>query len=285
MRIRTALLLILVTAAIPSFGVFASEISLKANKTSLDSSDDELQVNLSLTVNNADNKIYYLRGIFGQTGSDNYCGYTWNGTNWFSGPYSSNDGWKNFLSVNVISSTWSGELRAKINPTDSGCRDTGNYFFKVQRFTESGSATFDIQNEIVLNVVIPTSSPSPVNTVKPTNTQSINHTPHPVPTGTPKSTPTNVRPSNTIHIINTKPQLTPMPERDNKDSTNAASSPMSVLGIQSGGTTGTDAVPDKSMPAYKPLIISFSLIGMGLAVLSGGLVLKNRQKTYEQNSA
>jgi len=285
MRVKSAYILFLVAATLPVLEVYASEITMQATKTSLASADEEFQVNLSLTVNNADNKTYYLRGVFEQTGSENYCGYTWNGRNWFSGPYSSNDGWKSFLPVTVISSTWSGELKARINTSDSGCRVSGNYFFKIQRFTESGSASFDTQNELNLSIIIPTVTPTPEPTVKPTHTPSSTQTPYPNPTSTPKSYPSQVNPSSTIYLINTKPYSSLLSKQAEADPNTASSSPTSVLGIQSEETSQPGPVTDESKPSYKPLIISFSLIGLGLASLSAGMLMKNRQKTYDENHA
>ncbi len=174
---------------------------MQSNSSSADIvHDQEFIVSTMLSIQAGDGTSYYLRGVFYKEGTSNYCGITWNGSDWFSGPYSSNEGWKKFLKVTVSNNTWNGELKAKIDNEDSGCKDSGVYKFKIQRFNEgSGSSTFDDQNELSVNIVIPTSTPTPSLTPKPSPTSK--------PTPTPKATPT-VKPqpinTNTPEVKNEK---------------------------------------------------------------------------------
>ncbi|MBU2632642.1 hypothetical protein KKG52_02895 [Patescibacteria group bacterium] len=72
--------------------VFATaSITVEATKTQINA-EEELTVNVSLSINASDNTIYYLRGVFYKLGTTRYCGHTWDGNEWFSGPYSSNEG-------------------------------------------------------------------------------------------------------------------------------------------------------------------------------------------------
>ncbi len=114
--------------------VFATSISLyEGSPTTIDSYDQEYQVGVDLFINAPSGTVYYLRGVFYRPGTSNYCGYTWNGTSWFKGPYTTNEGWKNFLAVNIASSSASTILKAKLDSDDSGCKEPGKYNFKVQR--------------------------------------------------------------------------------------------------------------------------------------------------------
>ena len=167
----------------------AASISLSASSASINVGD-ELEVDASLSINAKDGSEYFLRGVFYRPGDNNYCGYTWNGNNYFSGPYSTNEGWKNFIKITVTNNVWTGKIKTKIDPEDSGCRNSGEYHFKIQRFTNSGGSTFDDQSEIMLQVNIPTPTPTPQPTPTPTPTQK--------PTKVPTATPT---PKNSKQIV------------------------------------------------------------------------------------
>ncbi|MBI4990743.1 hypothetical protein HZB96_01460 [Candidatus Gottesmanbacteria bacterium] len=172
--------------------IFAASITLNdGTPTTISDFNQEYQVNVSLSINADDGTVYYLRGSFYQSGTNNYCGYTWNGSSWFNGPYSSNEGWKNLLQVTISSSSASAILKAKLDSNDNACKDSGNYNLKVQRFTQGGSGTFDPQNEQSLTVNIPT--PTPTVTPSPTPLSPTN-TPSPSSTPQPQSSPTT-RPS------------------------------------------------------------------------------------------
>jgi len=148
--------------------VYASSIFLHdGSPNTIENYEQEYQVGLDLSINAPSGTVYYLRGVFYKQGTSNYCGYTWNGTSWFKGPYSTNEGWKNFYAVTISSSSASTILKAKLDSDDNDCRDSGIYNFKVQRFTQnSGSGTFDSQNEQSINVILPTITPT--FTVSPT---------------------------------------------------------------------------------------------------------------------
>jgi hypothetical protein len=132
---------------------------------------DEIPLFVKLSVSAIDGTSYYLRGVFSKEGSTNYCGLTWNDTTFYSGPYSKNEGWKNFLKVTIKDNGWQGEMKVKIDTDDSGCRDSGTYMMKVERFTESGSGSFDPQPTLALTFVLPTPTLLPTSTPRPTAMQ------------------------------------------------------------------------------------------------------------------
>lgn len=179
-----------------SSSVNAATISTNGDKSQL-GVNDELNVSANLSISATDGTQYFLRGLLYKSGTSNYCGYTWNGQSWFSGPYSSNEGWKNFLPVSIQGSSWSGTLKVKMNPEDAGCKESGAYSFKIQRFTQSGSGTVDDQNELSLSLTVPSATTTPVPTSKPTNT----------PTNKPTSTPVvqNTVAAPTTYIMRTSP--------------------------------------------------------------------------------
>lgn len=179
---RRALFVFLFTFLLAFFFVpfvYSATISSSGDKSQL-GLNDELNVALNLSISATDGTQYYLRGLLYKSGTSNYCGYTWNGSNWFSGPYSGNDGWKSFLPVSIQGSSWSGTLKVKINPEDTGCRESGAYSFKVQRFTQSGSGTVDDQNELSLSITVPTTTLTPGPTAKSTSTPTVRVTTAPV---------------------------------------------------------------------------------------------------------
>src|SRR5438105_4172222 len=134
--------------------VYAATVTLDNGKATLQSPDEEYTIQVTLSINTANGTTYYLRGVFFKPNTSSYCGYTWNGTSWFSGPYSSNEGWKNFLPVTVSNNTWTGEVKVKIDAENNSCKDSGSYNFKIQRFTLSGSGNFDEQNVQTVSVTI-----------------------------------------------------------------------------------------------------------------------------------
>ncbi|OGG12772.1 hypothetical protein A3D77_06975 [Candidatus Gottesmanbacteria bacterium RIFCSPHIGHO2_02_FULL_39_11] len=160
--------------------------------SSITDANQEVSVKVNLSINSDDGTVYYFQGVFSKDNTINYCGYTWNGTDWFSGP-STDERWKEFLSVTISSSSATTTLKAKLDTSDSGCRESGSYKFKVRRFTAGGSPNFDDQNIQTVSVTLPTLTPTPNPTNTPAPTSSPSLTPNPtntpkVPTNTPKPT-------------------------------------------------------------------------------------------------
>lgn len=147
----------------------AASINLSyPNYETLSEFSQEYEITVNLLINAADGTSYYLRGLFYKTGTNKYCGFTQNGQNWFNGPYTSNDGWKNLPSLVISSDSASTKIKAKLDADDNNCNVSGEYSFKIMRYTKGGSSNIDDQNEqkIVVNVVVPTA------TVKPTLTKT-----------------------------------------------------------------------------------------------------------------
>lgn len=165
--------------------VFAVSISNQTSQTQI-KWDEELLVNSQLNISLANGTKNYLRGVFYKEGSSNYCGYTHNGNNWYRGPYDSSSAIVNLLPVTIQSSSWSGILKAKFDLEDSVCNIPGVYKFKIWRYNSSGNpSSSDIQNELTMEVIFPT--PTPTEKPNPTNAPTPSTTLTPIPTDIPKA--------------------------------------------------------------------------------------------------
>lgn len=179
--------------------IFAASLTLTSNQTQV-GQDDEYNVNVLLSIGSANGTQYFLRGTFYQSGTTNYCGYTYNGSAWYNGPYTTNNGWQNLLPITVQNSSWSGTLKVKLDTSDAGCMSSGTYNFKIQRFTISGSGTFDSQNEQTLSVVIPTPTSTPTPTAVPTPTPTTVSPNTHTPAASPTQKPINITIKPTVKI-------------------------------------------------------------------------------------
>ncbi|KKS98702.1 MAG: hypothetical protein UV73_C0001G0223 [Candidatus Gottesmanbacteria bacterium GW2011_GWA2_43_14] len=185
-----------------------ADIILSGPDTSeINRSDQEFTATCELQINSSDGTLYYLRGAFFKEGTAKYCGYTWNGQSWFKGPYSSADGWKQLLPVTIASGSAKTEIKARIDPEDSDCRESGEYLFKIIRYTESGSSADDGQSPLKVVVALPTKTPTtaPMATAVPGKTKTA-ATEKPAATNTGKPLSTLSMPSPTITV---KVKITP----------------------------------------------------------------------------
>ena len=239
--------------------------------------EDEFPVDVEFNISAKDGTLYYLRGAFFLEGSTKYCGLTWNGQDWFAGPYSTDSGWMHFLQISTQSSSWSGRLKAKIDPNDTGCSSSGDYHFKIQRFTASGSPTFDSQNEQIVHVTIPTPTPTPMPTPTPTPTEKSTPTPKPAPTLAATPTPKIPTPTRVVMANSLAPSKKILP-------TIALSSVSAVLGTASAATPTkivTKVLANNAEKKIQLFPILFILSGMLLLASCGILIFKILQKRKE----
>lgn len=198
---------------------FASTIILQSDTMQINNSEEEYTVNVALSLNVLNNTEYYLRGVFYKPNTYDYCGYTWNGNTWFNGPYTE-EGVKSLQKITINNASWSGTLKAKIEPNDNNCSDSGTYNFKIFRYTTGGGKGNDNQEPLTVNFTAPptptntpTNTPTPSNTpIPPTPTRIPTPTKTPTPTPSPKtSTPTKT-PTPTKSGPTSKPTSTPSPK-------------------------------------------------------------------------
>src|SRR3990167_3152404 len=141
--------------------VSAAEIILSDIDTAeITKIEQELTVPLELKIKSGDGTVYYLRGAFYKEGTSQYCGYTWNGSEWYNGPFTSNDGWKKLLAVTIASDSAKTEIKVKVDSNDSHCRETGDYLFKVMRYTQSGNSSSDDQVPLKIRLALPSATPT-----------------------------------------------------------------------------------------------------------------------------
>lgn len=174
--------------------VFASTFTISSTQTDITDSD-QIEIPVTLSIKADDGTNYYLRGEFYQEGTHNYCGYTWNGTGWYNGPYTSNGSWKNLLKATIQDDTWSDKLFVKFDSGDSACQESGTYLFKVIRYTEDKGSPSSSDNTLTFQVHLPT--PTPEETVEPTEqttptTQTAIVTKVPTPPKTSTSSKTTI---------------------------------------------------------------------------------------------
>ena len=110
------------------------------------------------------NTVFYLKGAFYAEGSSNYFGQTKYNGNWLknSGSYSTQ-----FKIQTDAQGKWQGYIEFTPDTQDSGFDSSGEYNFKIGRYTATGSGpTWSDSQSIYINEVI-TPSPSPSPSVSP----------------------------------------------------------------------------------------------------------------------
>lgn len=191
--------------------VFAVAVNVSNVPASV-SEDQEFTVSVSVT-GAASNTNNYLRGAFySDTAPSSYFGYTFNhlGT-WYNGTPSPIDPHQ-FLEIQIGSDgSWSGDVRVKPDTSSNYFGGSGNYYFKVGRYTTNGTSVspWSNSNLLTINAPTPTQTPTPVPTNTPTPTLAVTATPTKTPTPTPK--PTNTPTPNKIPTPTKTP--TPAPSR------------------------------------------------------------------------
>lgn len=271
--------------------VYAASIThIESPSSTTFTPQDEISFKIKLSINTSNDAIYYLRGVFYKKDTNNYCGYTWNNNAFFSGPYSTNEGWKKFLKVTIQDNKWEGEVRAKIDGGDSGCKDSGEYGFKLQRFTESGSANFDEQEEKMLTFTIPTPTPTPSPTPTPTPSPKPTKTPTPIksgptPTPTKKADPTPTKSSTTLIPTKNSPSPTSQVSSKNKSAAQSTITPVSqVLGAnETIVETPTPINIQKENAGRSPVGKFVTIFGGILLTSSCGILMYKKYRKEKEN--
>ncbi len=132
-----------------SFGTLPSTIN----------SNQSFQLSVSLYLPQSPQTIFYLKGAFYEDGSSNYFGQTKYSGNWIknSQTYSSQ-----YKIQTDSAGSWLGNIEFIPDPQDSGFDSSGEYHFKVARYTSSGSGPTwsDSQTLYINEIIIPSPSPS-----------------------------------------------------------------------------------------------------------------------------
>lgn len=232
MKAIVAFIAVFIFLLYPPFveSVFAVAVNVSNVPASV-SEDQEFTVSVSVT-GAASNTNNYLRGAFySDSAPSSYFGYTFNhlGT-WYNGTPSPIDPHQ-FLEIQIGSDgSWSGEVRVKSDTSSNYFGGSGNYYFKVGRYTANGTSISPWSNSNLLTINAPTPTPTLALTPIPTNTPTP--TPSPAATATPTKTPTSTpKPANTPTPTKTP---TPTPSRTPTPTLKPLTSPiLGLVGVSS----------------------------------------------------
>ncbi len=144
------------------------------------SSNQSFTVAIDLNLPNNPNSTFYLKGAFKKSDSSNYFGLTKVGSDWVKNSSS-------FISQVPISTNsqglWSGTIEVKPDPDDSGLNGSGQYLFKIARYSVSGSGP-SWSNETGLNINYIDAAPSKTSSTAKTSTITQTPSPNPAVLGT-----------------------------------------------------------------------------------------------------
>lgn len=112
-------------------------------------SDQSFKVSVFLSLPTSPNSIFYLKGAFKKSDSSNYFGITKVGSSWVKNSSTFSEQYK--ITTNS-SGNWSGSLEVQADTEDSGFSGTGDYIFKVARYSSSGSGP-TWSNEATIKII------------------------------------------------------------------------------------------------------------------------------------
>lgn len=122
-------------------------------------SDQEFEVSIALKLPDKPGSTFYLKGAFKKGDSSNYFGQTSVGNSWIK----NNSSYSNQFKIETDKDgIWEGKIKIRPDPDDSGFDGTGDYIFKVGKYTDAGSGP-TWSNELGLrinSVEAPEPSPS-----------------------------------------------------------------------------------------------------------------------------
>lgn len=120
-----------------------------SNVPSQTNSDQSFNVSVNLFLPNNPDNTFYLKGAFKKSDSSNYFGLTKVSGSWIK----NGSTYSNQYPITTDSSgNWSGNLEVQPDSEDSGFTGSGDYIFKIARYTSSGSGPI-WSNESTINIV------------------------------------------------------------------------------------------------------------------------------------
>ncbi len=129
----------------------------------------------------------YMRAVFYPSGT-NYFGFTQNNIGNWIGTENDRSLYFNITKTDLIEASWSGKLKVKPDSNDSAFVGTGEYLFKVGRYTSSNDSSADWSNELSVKIIGPTPAPTQAPTAEPTNAPTVTTAPTAQPTVKPSPT-------------------------------------------------------------------------------------------------
>lgn len=152
-------------------------------------SDQPFSIQVNLTLPGSPNTTYYLTGVFKKVGGTRYFGLTKKDSNWIQ----YGDDYLNKLKiVTDANGSWSSALEVRPDIDDTDYKGSGDYTFKVGRYTSSGSGP-TWSNEITVKINDVNNSSADPSTPKPTPKATPSNNPLPAPSknSTSSSQPKN----------------------------------------------------------------------------------------------
>lgn len=110
-------------------------------------STETFSVSVNLSLPNSPTTTFYLKGAFKKADSSNYFGLIKVSGSWIKNNKTYSDQYK--LTTDS-SGSWTGNLEIQPDILDSGYEGSGDYIFKVGKYTESGSLTWS--NEVTIKI-------------------------------------------------------------------------------------------------------------------------------------
>lgn len=196
-------ILLFVSSFIRPHPAFAAMTMSFSGLPSTINQDEEFTIQTSLA-GASTNTTYYLRAAFYTDATTQYFGYTYNNQGaWNNSP----SNYTQFYQINTGSTgTFSGPIKVKVDLLSTYFKGSGEYQFKLGRYTEAGSGP-TWSDASVTTIIGPTPTPTPI---PPTATPTLQPTSAPEPSSTPAPTiaqaPTNTptpRPTATLTLTPT----------------------------------------------------------------------------------
>lgn len=191
----------------------------------------------------------YIRASFFSPGTTSYFGFTYNGSSFYNG-----SDYSQYLPL-PISAEGSGSatVKAKIDPGSSSFKGSGDYSFKVRRYTSQSYNTSSSEVTVSINYAAETPTPTPTQAPTPTSTPTLTPTPTPTKTATPTNSPS-------------KPTPTKAPAQS------TISIPPSILGTSAAQPTESQTQPEEAQVAGFQFSNVLKVAGGLILILSGVLV-------------
>ncbi len=226
----------------------------------------------------------FLRAVFFPPDTTHYFGYTLNQSGvWISSASDKTQFFQILVADIPEGGTWSGVLKAKLDPESSYYSGPGSYLLKVIRYTPSGSKSAESASQTIL-VVAPSNTPTPSThpTITPEPTASPSPQPNtptaPLPTSTKKpSTPTSL-PTNKVTLptvttfLASAPPSTPT-DAPTPDPISPSITSIPLLSQPEVLAVSTESRP-KTMGGQKYLGVGIVVLGVGFLIYSGLLYWK-----------
>lgn len=124
-----------------------STFTISGVPSEIDSAQN-FKVNINLSLPNNQTTEYYLKGAFKKVGATRYFGMTKVGSSWIN--YGS-DLSNQFKITTNSSGQWSGDIEVQPDVLDNDYEGTGDYVFKVARYTTSNSLSWSNEANIKIN--------------------------------------------------------------------------------------------------------------------------------------